>query len=76
MQPEAANLAKSQFLAQMSHELRTPLHAVIGFSELISHYVTPLPSGGQIAGYAGLLCDDKRFGHEGWYRTLVSENCN
>jgi signal transduction histidine kinase len=49
---EAANLAKSQFLAQMSHELRTPLHAVIGFSELISHHVTPLPSGGQIAGYA------------------------
>jgi two-component system cell cycle sensor histidine kinase PleC len=25
---------------------------VIGFSELISHHVTPLPSGGQIAGYA------------------------
>jgi two-component system cell cycle sensor histidine kinase PleC len=49
---EAANMAKSQFLAQMSHELRTPLHAVIGFSELISHHVAPLPSGGQIAGYA------------------------
>jgi len=49
---EAANLAKSQFLAQMSHELRTPLHAVIGFSELISHYVTPMPAAGQIAGYA------------------------
>jgi len=29
---EAANLAKSQFLAAMSHELRTPLNAVIGFS--------------------------------------------
>jgi signal transduction histidine kinase len=49
---EAANLAKSQFLAQMSHELRTPLHAVIGFSELISHHVGPMPSAGQIAGYA------------------------
>jgi signal transduction histidine kinase len=49
---EAANLAKSQFLAQMSHELRTPLHAVIGFSELISHYVGPAPAAGQIAGYA------------------------
>ena len=49
---EAANLAKSQFLAQMSHELRTPLHAVIGFSELISHHVAPMPKASQIAGYA------------------------
>ncbi len=33
---EAANQAKSSFLAQMSHELRTPLNAIIGFAELIS----------------------------------------
>jgi signal transduction histidine kinase len=32
---EAANEAKSRFLAQMSHELRTPLNAVLGFSEII-----------------------------------------
>jgi PAS domain S-box-containing protein len=32
---EAANLAKSQFLASMSHELRTPLNAVIGYSEML-----------------------------------------
>lgn len=32
---EAANRAKSGFLAAMSHELRTPLNAIIGFSELI-----------------------------------------
>jgi PAS domain S-box-containing protein len=32
---EAANQAKSQFLAKMSHELRTPLNAVIGYSELL-----------------------------------------
>ena len=32
---EAANLAKSRFLAQMSHELRTPLNAILGFSEVM-----------------------------------------
>lgn len=33
---EAANAAKSRFLAAMSHELRTPLNAIIGFSELLA----------------------------------------
>lgn len=32
---EAANMAKSQFLATMSHELRTPLNAILGFSEVM-----------------------------------------
>ncbi|HEY0527639.1 MAG TPA: HAMP domain-containing sensor histidine kinase, partial [Gemmatimonadaceae bacterium] len=33
---EAANTAKSQFLAAMSHELRTPLNAIGGYTELLS----------------------------------------
>jgi signal transduction histidine kinase len=32
---EAANRAKSGFLAGMSHELRTPLNAIIGFSQVL-----------------------------------------
>ncbi|HUQ46301.1 MAG TPA: ATP-binding protein [Gemmatimonadaceae bacterium] len=32
---EAANQAKSDFLAVMSHELRTPLNAVLGYAELL-----------------------------------------
>ncbi|GJE57209.1 MULTISPECIES: sensor histidine kinase [Methylobacterium] len=38
---EAANRAKSVFLAKMSHELRTPLNAVIGYSELILENIPP-----------------------------------
>jgi len=32
---EAANRAKSMFIASMSHELRTPLNAILGFTELL-----------------------------------------
>jgi adenylate cyclase len=34
-QAEAANLAKSRFLANMNHELRTPLTIILGCSELL-----------------------------------------
>jgi signal transduction histidine kinase/CheY-like chemotaxis protein len=32
---EAANQAKTSFLARMSHELRTPLNAILGYSDMI-----------------------------------------
>ncbi|MEO8311985.1 MAG: ATP-binding protein [Caldimonas sp.] len=34
---EAANLAKSQFLATMSHEIRTPMNGVLGSLDLLRH---------------------------------------
>lgn len=33
---EAANQAKSEFLAMMSHEIRTPMNGVIGFANLLT----------------------------------------
>jgi two-component system sensor histidine kinase/response regulator len=36
---EAANLAKSQFLATMSHEIRTPMNGVLGMANLLASTV-------------------------------------
>ena len=50
---EAANLAKSRFLAQMSHELRTPLNAILGSSEVMKNQLLGqhvVPSYGEYAG--------------------------
>jgi signal transduction histidine kinase/FixJ family two-component response regulator len=35
---EAANNAKSQFLASMSHELRTPLNGILGYTQILSQH--------------------------------------
>ncbi len=53
---DAANRAKSQFMASMSHELRTPLNAIIGYSEMLREEVQALgqeefiPDLGKISG--------------------------
>ncbi len=46
---EAANSAKSQFLASMSHELRTPLNAIIGYSEMLQEDLTAEGMGNHVA---------------------------
>jgi signal transduction histidine kinase len=53
---EAANEAKSRFLAAMSHELRTPLNAVIGFSDLLLRETTA-PERTRIAEFAQEIND-------------------
>jgi cell cycle sensor histidine kinase DivJ len=54
---EAADAAKTRFLATMSHELRTPLNAIIGFSEMIAQEQTLMLAASQRKEYAELIND-------------------
>ncbi len=40
---EAADRAKSEFIATISHELRTPLQSILGFSDLGRHFAAGHP---------------------------------
>lgn len=51
---EAANQAKSRFLATMSHELRTPLNAIIGFSDTLAREHGDVPAH-LVAEYSGQI---------------------
>ena len=57
---EAANIAKSRFLATMSHELRTPLNAILGFSEVMKCELLGPMQNENYKEYAGNIHDSGR----------------
>jgi len=57
---EAANVAKSRFLATVSHELRTPLNAILGFSEVMKGELLGPIRNGSYQEYAANIHDSGR----------------
>lgn len=51
---EAANAAKSRFLATMSHEIRTPMNGILGMAQML---MTPSLSEQERREYAGIVLD-------------------
>lgn len=62
---EAANQAKSVFIANMNHELRTPLNAIVGFSELMARDTTISPQNREKL---------ELINHNGWYLLRIIES--
>jgi signal transduction histidine kinase len=54
---QAANRAKSAFLANIGHEIRTPLNAIIGFADLIPLMSDGAPKQPVLAEYATYIKD-------------------
>jgi signal transduction histidine kinase len=57
---EAANQAKSTFLAAMSHELRSPLNAIIGFAELLEKRIVNPSDPEKVVEYQGYILESGR----------------